>query len=281
MCNNSAQIQVGSLKVLRRTAFSCTALAVIGAALLAGVSPASAGVANPHVLASTEQLNPGESVTSPDGRFSLTMQGDGNLVEYSPGQSAVWASGTSGSGSILRMQDDGNLVIYAAGNRAVWASNTSGHGGADLEVQDDGNIVVYGSGHTAVWATGSPQLHSSVGDAVVAAARTYLGRPYQWGGGHGAQPGGNPSVDCSGLVRYAYFRAVGRDVLNGTTYSQVGRSDVIGAGSARSGDLIFYSGNSHVAIFEGNGRMIEAQKTGTFVHEVAVRAGGTFRRPRI
>ena len=35
-----------------------------------------------------------QSFTSPNGRYRLTMQGDGNLVEYDGG-SVVWASGTS------------------------------------------------------------------------------------------------------------------------------------------------------------------------------------------
>ena len=56
-----------------------------------------------------------QSFTSPNGRYRLTMQGDGNLVEYD-GASVVWASGTSGSGARVVMQDDGNLVVYDGGN---------------------------------------------------------------------------------------------------------------------------------------------------------------------
>lgn len=74
------------------------------------------------------------------------MQGDGNLVEYAPGNRAVWSSGTNRPGSILRMQGDGNVVIVAPGNQAVWATGTSGNQNATLELQNDGNVVVYGQG---------------------------------------------------------------------------------------------------------------------------------------
>ncbi|MGH7536130.1 MAG: S8 family serine peptidase, partial [Gemmatimonadales bacterium] len=42
-------------------------------------------------LLPNEQLGPGQRLVSPDGRFVLIMQKDGNLVEYAPGNRAVWA----------------------------------------------------------------------------------------------------------------------------------------------------------------------------------------------
>ena len=39
-------------------------------------------------------LTVGLSLKSPSGRYRLTMQGDGNLVEYHGG-TVVWASGTN------------------------------------------------------------------------------------------------------------------------------------------------------------------------------------------
>src|SRR5262245_9980094 len=63
-----------------------------------------------------------------------------------------------------------------------------------------------------------------------------IGTPYAWAGGHGATPGitygvcdpsnGAPNdchvrgLDCSGMVRYAYYLAVGSDIINGTAASQ-------------------------------------------------------------
>ncbi len=107
-------------------------------------------------LLPNEQLGPGQRLVSPDGRFVLIMQKDGNLVEYAPGNRAVWASGTSTPQSIVRMQKDGNLVVIAPGNKPVWGTGTDGNPNATLELQDDGNVVVYAQGHKAIWDAGIP-----------------------------------------------------------------------------------------------------------------------------
>lgn len=98
----------------------------------------------------------GEEVSSCDGRFTLAMQTDGNLVLYLNGSTgALWESGTGGSdGTAAVMQSDGNFVLYGRTSNAIWSSNTGGHGGAALAVQSDGNLVVY-QGATALWNTGT------------------------------------------------------------------------------------------------------------------------------
>jgi hypothetical protein len=103
-------------------------------------------------------LTAGQSISSPIGQYTLTMQTDGNLVEYGPtwtttsGIEAVWASGTSGTGNHVTMQTDGNLVIYNSVGQALWTSGTGGHRGSayTLDLQNDGNLVIYGPG--ALWA---------------------------------------------------------------------------------------------------------------------------------
>lgn len=108
-----------------------------------------------------DRLNPNESlpigsaITSQDGRFTLNMQGDGNLVLYGPGGKYRWDSATHGQ-SVTQtvMQGDGNFVIYGPGG-ALWASGTHGHPGAWLVVQNDGNLVIYDPSGNALWATGT------------------------------------------------------------------------------------------------------------------------------
>jgi Big-like domain-containing protein len=105
-------------------------------------------------------LTAGQTISSPDGQYTLTMQTDGNLVEYAPtwttasGLIAVWASGTNGTGSSnhVTMQPDGNLVIYNSAGTALWTSGTGGHHGSayTLDLQNDGNLVIYGPG--PLWA---------------------------------------------------------------------------------------------------------------------------------
>jgi hypothetical protein len=107
----------------------------------------------------TDRLHPGESltvdgsITSPNGRSTLILQGDGNLVLYRSDGVPHWASGTYGQevGQAL-MQDDGNFVMYGPGG-AIWASHTHGNPGAWLIIQDDGNVVIYGPDGNPLWAT--------------------------------------------------------------------------------------------------------------------------------
>lgn len=104
-------------------------------------------------LGPNEQLGLDEVMTSLDGRFTLIMQSDGNLVLYRNGVGPLWASHTVGTGAIQAvMQSDGNLVLYTANNSPVWASNTVG-GSSILLLQNDGNLVIYREGGGAVWAT--------------------------------------------------------------------------------------------------------------------------------
>ena len=100
------------------------------------------------------QLNPGQLITSgtqiasPDGRFVLQMQSDGNLVIRAPGNMPIGDTHTAGhNGTIAVMQADGNFVLRAPGNIPVWASGTDGHPGTVLQVQDDGGVVLYAPGH--------------------------------------------------------------------------------------------------------------------------------------
>ena len=124
---------------------------VAGSAPCPAAPPAAP--ASPDTLYPGQQLDPGSQLSSADGRYTLVMQTDGNLVEYVADQ-PVWASGTYDPGSVLQAQADGNVVIYGPGHVAVWATNTD-QPGSVLVVQDDGNIVVYAPGHTPVWATGT------------------------------------------------------------------------------------------------------------------------------
>ena len=117
-------------------------------------------------------------------------------------------------------------------------------------------------------------LFAVSGDEALANARTHIGEPYKWGGGHGGYSTGS-GVDCSGLVNVSY----GEDF--GTAQSQSDRSDcetVPDLSSAKAGDTIYFNrrgtSNSvhHVVMVsenDGNGRImiVEAKCTGTRVYE--------------
>lgn len=98
-----------------------------------------------------QRLNSGQSLTSGDGKYKLVMQGDGNLVLYSPTR-ALWSSNTYGrSVGFFVLQGDGNMVIYGADNKPYWATWTQGRGASALYMQGDGNLVLYSPSFQAIW----------------------------------------------------------------------------------------------------------------------------------
>jgi hypothetical protein len=145
-------------------------IAAAGVILLQSFLPHADAAANTDRLNPNEQLVAGQRLVSPDGQYVVTMQGDGNLVEYAPGNRAVWATGTNRPNSVVRMQDDGNLVVIAPGNVPVWSTGTSGNPNATLELQNDGNLVLYAQGHIARWASSSPAGSGALGDRIAAIA---------------------------------------------------------------------------------------------------------------
>jgi LysM repeat protein len=102
-------------------------------------------------LTAGQKLVRGESLTSNNGAYTLTLQDDGNLVLASRGQS-IWASGTDGQDVVrAEVQPDGNFVVYTA-DKPVWHSDTQGKKDVRLVLQDDRNLVLY-SGDGAAWST--------------------------------------------------------------------------------------------------------------------------------
>jgi cell wall-associated NlpC family hydrolase len=108
-----------------------------------------------------------------------------------------------------------------------------------------------------------------------------MGTPYSWGGGNaaGASRGidsGADTVgfDCSGLMLYM-FAGVGikLDHYSGSQYN-AGRK--IPSSQMRRGDMIFYGPNAsqHVAMYLGDGQMLEAPYTGSTVKVSPVRTSG-------
>ena len=104
-------------------------------------------------LSPGQRLTDGEALTSPNGRYKVAMEHDGNLVMYDVDR-AIWASNTAGSGADrIEMRDDGNVVICHEGDKPTWTSRTNGHQGAILALQDDRDLVVYGADGKRLWSS--------------------------------------------------------------------------------------------------------------------------------
>ncbi|MDA2890910.1 NlpC/P60 family peptidoglycan endopeptidase RipA [Mycolicibacterium sp. BiH015] len=116
---------------------------------------------------------------------------------------------------------------------------------------------------------------------VIRRGMSQLGVPYSWGGGNAAGPSrgidsgaGTVGFDCSGLILYM-FAGVGikLDHYSGSQYN-AGRK--IPSSQMRRGDMIFYGPNAsqHVAMYLGDGQMLEAPYTGSVVKISPVRTSG-------
>jgi hypothetical protein len=106
----------------------------------------------PSILVQGSELTSGQSLSDPTNQYRLTMQGDGNLVEYSATNQVLWASNTSGNaGAVAIMQSDGNFVVYSAANSPLWASNTGGTLGASLVVAANGSVTVESDSGSPLW----------------------------------------------------------------------------------------------------------------------------------
>ncbi|MGV0742648.1 NlpC/P60 family peptidoglycan endopeptidase RipA [Mycolicibacterium sp. XJ870] len=116
---------------------------------------------------------------------------------------------------------------------------------------------------------------------VIQRAGSQMGVPYSWGGGNAAGPSrgidsgaGTVGFDCSGLMLYA-FAGVGIK-LEHYSGSQYNAGRKIPSSQMRRGDMIFYGPNAsqHVALYLGNGQMLEAPYTGSHVKVSPVRTSG-------
>ncbi|HET8752540.1 MAG TPA: C40 family peptidase [Gaiellaceae bacterium] len=115
----------------------------------------------------------------------------------------------------------------------------------------------------------SPDEESArFGHSVVAYARHFLGIRYQWGG---TSP--HTGFDCSGLVRFVYGHfGIG---LPHSSFGDLVRGHRVPRRWLRPGDLVFFSSASHVGIYAGGGRFIDAPHTGAVVRISTMREYGS------
>jgi cell wall-associated NlpC family hydrolase len=235
---------------------------------------AAGGVAVSYTMGTLDKLSLGGQVTVA-----------GHQTERLP----VVAFGTVGIGGVDAVVSDsvarslgvpvGNAIIVSAAPSSV-ASLTAkikavlpkGAGVEALvtEVTRSGGASPVGSA-----ATGSGAVTAAELTAALRAAESKRGLPYVWGAS------GPSSFDCSGLVQWSFAQA-------GITMPRVA-ADQARAGLAvpatqlEPGDLLFYHTDptdpgyiSHVAIYLGNGWMIQAPQPGMDVEIVPASFGSQF-----
>ena len=122
-------------------------------------------------------------------------------------------------------------------------------------------------------APGSGRAGAVCARELLRVARRQLGVPYVWGG---ASRGG---FDCSGFTMYVY-RQIGRSLPHGAT-DQARRGIRVSLRRLEPGDLVFWGGSgyySHVAMYAGHGRVIEAPSAGKVVSYDRLSGAATARR---
>jgi len=116
-----------------------------------------------------------------------------------------------------------------------------------------------GSGHRHT-SQGLPEIPIQHRQEVVMTAMGLMGSPYRYGG---TEPSGG--FDCSGLVNYVFSQAAGAQ-LPRSAGSQAAASRRISRRELREGDLVFFNTlgrpNSHVGIYIGDGRFVNAPSSG-------------------
>lgn len=127
--------------------------------------------------------------------------------------------------------------------------------------------VIAGGGQTGIKYTGPT---SSQADKAVAYAYAELGCPYVFGGTGPCSSG----FDCSGLTMEAWAHA-GVSIPRDSYSQESGLPQVdLAPGNVtkylQPGDILGFAGNSHVGIYVGNGKLIDAPHTGLNVQLISL-----------
>jgi len=224
---------------------------------------------------------------------------DPNAVSFADAAQTVQASGAgpvyyarweAWATTLAGQLNRGTLEEHADGSTSAVVCR-SGGGTGPITVTVHGLSVDL---PTQAGITGALTFPTPAAATAAAAALSYLGTPYAWGGGDlngptlGQRDGGIADTfgdyrtigfDCSGLTRYAYAQA--GITLPRTSREQQSTGAPVPWAQALPGDLLFWGTPvHHVALYLGqlNGQhyMVEAPHSGTVVSVSLVRAGGDF-----
>ena len=221
-------------------------------------------LAAPFAAASPAAAAPLAPATAASGKMHATMRISGPQGAVAPGHHAIGvrllADGRYYPNRIVRIQKTTSAGWVQIG-RMLTDPNGLARGAFPLTASTRIRAV-YDGGATSTTGV-SPEIAVTVARPRVAPAASFraravqvaaaqIGKPYRYGAT------GPDSFDCSGLVGYA-FRAVGKSLPR--TSGAIRNATVpVSRAAAVPGDLIWSPG--HIGIYAGNGRMIDAPRSG-------------------
>jgi hypothetical protein len=82
----------------------------------------------------------GTYLSSPDGVYRFTVQGDGNVVLSKNGVPKRSTRTTGTAAPVLLLQEDGLLAVYAGDDTPLWQAGTSGYAVEALTLDDSGAL---------------------------------------------------------------------------------------------------------------------------------------------
>ena len=210
---------------------------------------ASAGAAIYSGTASTSTTTSTSTSTAASGKVQ---------IKYASNQRSGAGTSYSVNGSLKA----GAIYTYTA--KATANGYTWYQIGTNKWVASAGAVPYTGSASaststsTSTSTTATSSSTSAKIAAVIALAKTEIGKPYVWGGK------GPNSFDCSGLMYYVFLHAAGVNI-GGYTGAQQNAGTRVSLSALKPGDILFWSSNGsvyHDALYIGNNQYIAAPEPG-------------------
>nr|WP_216778784.1 NlpC/P60 family protein [Lactiplantibacillus pentosus]MBU7502314.1 C40 family peptidase [Lactiplantibacillus pentosus] len=192
------------------------------------------------------------SVTSSASSSSVASQ-----ASSSSATSTSSASQSSASQSSASQASSASTSTTATSTQSAAATSTSSQASSSASTTSSStttaSVTAYSASASSSFTSTTSSSTTGSASALIAAAKTYLGTPYE-------------QMDCSAFTQAA-FAKIGRSIGR-TTYAQATVGTHVSFSSAQAGDLIFWGSDSepyHVGIYLGNGQYIASPTEGETV----------------